>query len=129
MRQHECGLPGYTATRKPVTLLWKGEFEKREEAIAFERKIKGWSRAKKEALIAGDWNRIRELAKPKSRSEPARDTPFDKPVLSEVEGPVLSEVEGPVLSEVEGLRANGVVAGTDGLGANGVVAGTDGEKG
>ena len=113
MRQHECGLPGYTATRKPVTLLWKGEFEKREEAIAFERKIKGWSRAKKEALIAGDWNRIRELAKPKSRSEPARDTPFDKPVLS----------------EVEGLRANGVVAGTDGLGANGVVAGRDGEKG
>ena len=121
MLQHESGLAGYTATRKPVTLLWKGEFEKREEAIAFERKIKGWSRAKKEALIAGDWNRIRELAKPKSRSEPARDTPFDKPVLS--------EVEGPVLSEVEGLRANGVVAGTDGLGANGVVAGTDGEKG
>ena len=35
-----------------------------EEALAFERRIKGWTRAKKEALIAGNWERIGELARP-----------------------------------------------------------------
>ena len=29
-----------------------------------ERRIKGWARAKKEALIAGDWRLIGELARP-----------------------------------------------------------------
>ncbi|SIR45504.1 tRNA/rRNA methyltransferase/putative endonuclease [Aromatoleum tolulyticum] len=76
MRQHESGLVGYTASRKPVTLLWAGEFETREQAIAFERKIKGWSRAKKEALIAGDWNRITELANAKRTWGP--EMPFDR---------------------------------------------------
>lgn len=63
MQQHFAGEIGYTSTRKPVELVWQGEFETREGAIAFERKIKGWSRVKKEALIAGDWARIQELAK------------------------------------------------------------------
>ena len=61
--QHETGeCGGYTATRRPVTLAWSQEFATREEALAAERQIKGWSRAKKEALIAGDWKRIRQLA-------------------------------------------------------------------
>jgi LAO/AO transport system kinase len=62
MRQHEDGLIGYTATRKPVRLVWQGEFESRAEALEFELKVKGWSRAKKEALVAGDWGRIQRLA-------------------------------------------------------------------
>ena len=33
------------------------------QSIAAERKIKGWSRAKKEALIKGDWESIRQFAK------------------------------------------------------------------
>jgi LAO/AO transport system kinase len=66
MMQHHSGLIGYTATRKPVTLAWQGEFERREEALIFEFQIKGWSRAKKEALIAGDWIKIQELAKSKT---------------------------------------------------------------
>jgi putative endonuclease len=33
-----------------------------DEAIAFERQIKGWSRAKKEALIRGDFEKLPELA-------------------------------------------------------------------
>nr|MCU0942597.1 GIY-YIG nuclease family protein [Hydrogenophaga sp.] len=61
--QHENGLDGYTATRKPVELVWQGEFESREGALAFERQINGWSRAKKEALIAGDWERVQDLAR------------------------------------------------------------------
>jgi len=63
MQQHENGDVGYTSTRKPVELLWQGEFETREGALAFELQIKGWSRAKKEALIAGDWERVQELAR------------------------------------------------------------------
>jgi LAO/AO transport system kinase len=68
MTQHHDGLIGYTATRKPVKLLWQGEFETREGALAFEQQVKGWSRAKKEALIAGDWDRIQELARSKIES-------------------------------------------------------------
>jgi len=66
MHQHVHGLVGYTATRKPVDLAWSGEFETREGAIAFERQIKGWSRAKKEALMRGDWAAIRQLARSRS---------------------------------------------------------------
>jgi predicted GIY-YIG superfamily endonuclease len=35
----------------------------RDDAFFVERKLKGWSRAKKEALIAGDWELIRVLAR------------------------------------------------------------------
>lgn len=61
--QHQAGeCRGYTATRLPVTLVWSQEFATREEALAAERQIKGWGRAKKEALMAGDWKRIQQLA-------------------------------------------------------------------
>ena len=63
MQQHFAGEIGYTATRKPVELVWQGEFETREGAIRFEQQVKGWSRAKKEALIRGDWDEIKNLAR------------------------------------------------------------------
>ena len=64
MAQHVTGaLGGYTARRRPIELVWSDQFETRDEAFDAERKLKGWSRAKKEALIAGDWDRIRVLAK------------------------------------------------------------------
>ena len=59
--QHHAGQIGYTSTRKPVELVWQGEFETREGAIAFEQQIKGWS-VKKDALIAGDWTAIQRHA-------------------------------------------------------------------
>jgi tRNA/rRNA methyltransferase len=62
--QHEAGeLPGYTHERRPVSLVWHQETATREEALAAEMRIKGWSRAKKEALIAGDWERVKQLAR------------------------------------------------------------------
>jgi predicted GIY-YIG superfamily endonuclease len=70
LQQHQEGKIGYTSTRKPIELVWQGEFEARAGAIEFERQIKGWSRAKKEALIRGDWEGIKELAKSKSNSNP-----------------------------------------------------------
>ncbi|MCC6947785.1 MAG: GIY-YIG nuclease family protein [Bradyrhizobiaceae bacterium] len=62
--EHNAGkFEGYTCTRRPVTLVWSEYFERITDAIAVERKIKGWSRAKKEALIQDDWSRISRLAK------------------------------------------------------------------
>jgi putative endonuclease len=56
--------PGsYTYTRRPVSLVWSEHFDRITDAIAVERQIKGWSRAKKEALIAGNWTAIEQLSK------------------------------------------------------------------
>lgn len=61
--QHHSGeVGGFTTTRRPVFLVWCQAFETREEALADERRIKGWSRAKKEALIRGDWKAIQRFA-------------------------------------------------------------------
>lgn len=62
-----CG--GHTATRLPVELVFNQECATRIEALDFERQIKGWSRAKKEALIRGDWAEVSRLAKGKSRGQ------------------------------------------------------------
>ena len=62
--QHQTGLlGGYTASRRPVLLVWSETFESREEALAAELRIKGRGRAKKEALIAGDWDLVSFLAR------------------------------------------------------------------
>jgi putative endonuclease len=69
--QHNAGhFGGYTATRLPVTLVFSEWFERIADAIAAERQIKGWSRAKKEALMRGDFELLRTLSKrsPKIRS-------------------------------------------------------------
>jgi putative endonuclease len=64
--EHNAGLHGgYTAARRPVTLVFVQHFETITDAIAAERQVKGWSRAKKEAVIKGEWNRLPELAKRK----------------------------------------------------------------
>ena len=64
MDQHERSVvPELVRDHWPAKLVWAGEFPTRYEAIAIERRIKGWSRAKKLALIRGDWESISELAK------------------------------------------------------------------
>jgi LAO/AO transport system kinase len=63
VNQHQAGeIPGYTHDRRPVELVWSQETATREEALAAERRVKGWSRAKKEALMAGDWLAIQQHA-------------------------------------------------------------------
>jgi 23S rRNA pseudouridine1911/1915/1917 synthase len=65
--EHQSGrIVVFTADRLPVELVWAGELPTRHEALAFELQIKGWSRAKKMALIRGDWERISTLAKSKN---------------------------------------------------------------
>ena len=62
--EHQSGVyPGYTWSRRPVRLVWSEHFERITDAIAAERKIKGWSRAKKQALIKRDWASLQSLAK------------------------------------------------------------------
>jgi predicted GIY-YIG superfamily endonuclease len=61
---HQAGrYAGYTRSRLPIRLDWAQEFPTRHEALSAERQIKGWSRAKKQALIAGDWERLSALAR------------------------------------------------------------------
>lgn len=62
--QHESGfVSSYTRVRRPIKLMFSEEFPTRDEAKERERQLKGWSRAKKEALIAGNWDRLRALAR------------------------------------------------------------------
>ena len=62
--QHQSGESGGNAARRlPVTLVWSDSFQTRDDALAVERKLKGWSRAKKEALIAADWDLVSQLAR------------------------------------------------------------------
>ncbi len=106
--QHNAGeIPGYTHDKRPVQLVWSQEASTREEALAAELRIKGWSRAKKEALMVGDWLRVSELAKSQAglrQAQPER-TLSDRP--EPVEGQAQPErgpsvrpelVEGPALA-------------------------------
>ena len=64
--EHENGIAcGYTSTRRPVKLLYREEFATLLDAFQMERRIKGWSRKKKEALIKGDWEELKRLSKSK----------------------------------------------------------------
>ena len=61
--EHEQNLfKCYTSKRIPVRLVYSCEFETRGEALGRERQIKGWSRRKKQALIAGDWCNLVEYS-------------------------------------------------------------------
>ena len=55
----------FTCTRRPVRLVYFEFFNDVNQAIAFEKKIKKWSRLKKEALMKGEFDHLSELAKKK----------------------------------------------------------------
>ncbi len=64
LAEHQLGLGGtYTALRLPVDLVYSYEVERIEDAFHLERQVKGWRREKKEALIRGDYETLRALAK------------------------------------------------------------------
>src|ERR1700742_3934447 len=68
MYEHENAInPGsYTCKRRPVKLVFYESFPDINQAIAFEKQVKGWNRKKKEAIINGDWNLLPELSKRKN---------------------------------------------------------------
>jgi len=64
LAQHAAGEGGqWTRSRLPVHLIFAQDFPSEHEAFLCERQIKGWSRAKKEALIRGDWDGLHDIVK------------------------------------------------------------------
>ena len=65
LHQHHSGMntKAYTYSRRPLTLVYQQGFVQIIQAINFEKQVKRWSRAKKEALINGNYNEIKALAK------------------------------------------------------------------
>ena len=64
--QHQSGSSTYTRQYRPLELVWSQDFPTRIEALEMERRIKGWGRPKKLALIRGDWIALSTLAASKS---------------------------------------------------------------
>jgi putative endonuclease len=52
----------YTHTRRPLRLVYAGEFDRPDDAIAFEKQVKGWSHKKKRAFAEQDWPLLTRLA-------------------------------------------------------------------
>jgi putative endonuclease len=70
MAEHQAGtFDGYTAHRLPVSLVFQQSFELIDEAVAAERQIKGWRRAKKETLIRRDYPALPVLTSPAIRAK------------------------------------------------------------
>ena len=69
LQQHYDGVFGYTASRKPLSLVYSYPFPTRAEALESELRIKGWRRKKKEALMRGDWAGLHRLSRGKNRHE------------------------------------------------------------
>ena len=63
-KAHNLGRGGqYTALRRPVILVYSEQQDSIERAVARERQLKRWTRAKKEALVAGDLTTLRHESK------------------------------------------------------------------
>ena len=67
LEEHQSGHDplAYTHTRRPLKLVFSEMSNTPEQAIELEKKLKRWSRAKKEALIKGEFHLLPELSKKK----------------------------------------------------------------
>jgi len=65
LSEHQAGVDSslYTHKRRPVILVYTAEFQYVEEAIQFEKQIKGWTRKKKDALIKGNICELKSLSR------------------------------------------------------------------
>lgn len=68
--EHVKGLhePSFTFNRRPLKLVYCKHFDSHMKAINFEKQLKGWTRAKKVALINNDLDLLHELAKCKNET-------------------------------------------------------------
>ena len=84
--QHQEGVSkeAYTYSRRPVKLVWcSEEVDRYSDALRFERQIKGWSRAKKEALIRNDFDAIHQIVTDERERREKKKVNYS--ALSEVE--------------------------------------------
>lgn len=66
MAEHLSGLgPRYTSGRLPVKLVYGEEYDRISDAYYHEKQVQNWSRAKREALINGNYEMLPPLAKKK----------------------------------------------------------------
>ncbi|WP_086478377.1 GIY-YIG nuclease family protein [Arenibacter amylolyticus] len=63
--EHRSGahIDSYTYSRRPLSLVYYAEFTDVNLAIETEKQIKNWSRAKKQALIDNEFDKLPNLAK------------------------------------------------------------------
>jgi putative endonuclease len=67
---HQLGLgAAYTRHRRPVRLVWAAAYDRIDEAFAFEKRVQGWNRAKRLALIEGRFDDLPGLASRARRPE------------------------------------------------------------
>ena len=102
--EHETGaIPScYTFKRRPLQLVFSQDCATREEALAAEQQIKGWSRKKKEAMMCGDWAEVSRLAKSRT---PVKGQPVSipAPVRTElVEGQPSSSIHPSTVRQAHG---------------------------
>jgi predicted GIY-YIG superfamily endonuclease len=77
LAEHTTGfLKGYTESRRPVKLVWSAELPTEHDAFLRERQIKGWSRAKKEALIRGDWEALHRVVRAERQKHETKKRAF-----------------------------------------------------
>ncbi|UJH67252.1 GIY-YIG nuclease family protein [Allomuricauda sp. SCSIO 65647] len=70
LQSHKAGKyrDSYTYSRRPVKLVFSCDFTEAAQAIATEKQIKKWSKAKKAALISGNFDQLPNLAKKKFKT-------------------------------------------------------------
>ena len=67
--EHQNGLgANYTAKKLPVKLVYFEQGDRIDDAYSREKQIQGWSRKKKQALIAGDTKQLQQLAECQNES-------------------------------------------------------------
>ncbi|WP_163397568.1 GIY-YIG nuclease family protein [Flavobacterium fluviatile] len=64
LKEHISGLNKecYTFDKRPLELVFYTEFNEVNQAISFEKQVKGWSRKKKEAIINDKWEDLKKLS-------------------------------------------------------------------
>jgi putative endonuclease len=68
--EHQSGVQedSYTFSRRPLKLVYCKQFRSPMKAIDYEKQLKGWSKAKKTALINGGFKSLHELAECKNET-------------------------------------------------------------
>jgi putative endonuclease len=104
--QHNDGVgANFTRTRRPVELVYAEESERVEDAFAREKQVQGWSRAKKEALIARSFEKLPELAAAYERRFPSAPSTSSGTTLRQAQGPPFGKLrDRPVAEPVEAAR-------------------------
>ena len=103
--EHQNGLgANHTAKRLPVKLVYCEECNRIDDAFYREKQVQGWSRKKKEALMASDYNQIHLLAVCKNETHCA-NVGFDSAQPTGNDAAQLTDDRARSLSGVEGNNA------------------------